>query len=77
MKQSEVEVGATYIIWHGGGECRVKVLEIQKTETRRYDHYTRPSHTYYRCLKFKTGKEILVKSAVKFRVRADDARFPV
>lgn len=70
MKAQDVGVGKTYLIrFHDGVLTPVTVL--RETERRHYvSHYSEHaggSHTGYICRNERTGREITIKSAAKFR----------
>ena len=76
MKTQDIRVGATYLIrFHDGLLTPVTVL--RETERRHYSYggiHTRSyagSHTGYICRNLRTGREITVKSAAKFRVELE------
>ena len=67
MKATDVEVGKVYMIRHHGsiGLVAVRVDAIDK-----YNGMASAVRTRYRCTKLATGREILVRSAAKFRREA-------
>lgn len=74
MKAEQIVVGSVYFIRHHG-EVSLTEVRVDKIETREsyigFSKYTRqPQYratTRYHCTKLSTGREIVVKSAAKFR----------
>ena len=62
MKKNEIKTGETYLAKVSGKLVRVKVNEI--VEQNRYGG---KSVTRYQCINTATGREIVVKSAARFR----------
>lgn len=69
MNKEDIKVDGEYLLKHSSGLVRVKVVAIHKIPGYTTDMGTmiRRSAIRYVCHNLKTGRQILVKSAVKFR----------
>lgn len=63
MKQSEIKVGGLYIAKVSNQFVTVRVDEIKKREKNIY----RRGGTYYSVTNMKTGRNVVFRSATKFR----------
>lgn len=67
MNKEDIKIDGVYLLKRTSGLLvRVKVLDIVRIDGHRGGFYGR-TVTRYKCLSLKTGREIIVKSAVKFR----------
>lgn len=73
MLKSEIQQGQRYLTKVSGVLTVVRVDSIRDTETIRLQSRTLPSRTVYSCVNLKTGREITVKSAQRFRRAATAA----
>jgi len=74
MKQAEVQIGKTYLIrFHDGFLTPVTVISKKERLHRdRYDYREIVgSHDGYVCRNERTGREIVIKTASKFRDRVE------
>jgi hypothetical protein len=74
IKAADVEIGARYRIKHSSGFITVKVLCFKSSSIRSRDYGARiiGQRKQYVCLNERSGREIVVKSAAKFRARVED-----
>ena len=71
-KKSQVTVGQVWMAKVSGTVCRVRVDSIRETEpfyswNQGFRKLVRPSTTIYECTNLRTGKQIRVHSATRFR----------
>ena len=68
MRASQVKIGETYIARVSGNLVPIKVLEEVQSFT-----FSGKRKTNFRCRNERTGREIVVKSAAKFRQQSNPA----